>query len=349
MGKYLKALDQIQRAWKRRDEVILSSSVSGTKVRTKKELLLAARMSFSLGQYNDAEEYIDSILEQWPDSPEGLIAHTEKIKILNELNKFSELKEFLLEHPETPEKDIDYYTMIARCHWELGEYADSAEAWSMAFGMNSENGVYAVNAANALDIAGKKEEALSLFLAAGKIFIKQGNNEEIAAMIPKLSNLGSENWEARVLIGKWAYSVNDYARCLVEFAASEKLKKDLRPRPKGDPAVYYLWGLASNIMGKNKNAVRLLERAVKLAPDYGLFRFKLAEIKITGGNYDRDVIKELKHALDFIDDGMKAEMANRAGNLLLNAGDAKNAKHFLNIAAAGNPPEEQKESSDAGD
>ncbi|MDR0323503.1 MAG: hypothetical protein LBI12_03530, partial [Treponema sp.] len=32
MGKYLKALDQIQRAWKRRDEVILSSSVSGTKV-----------------------------------------------------------------------------------------------------------------------------------------------------------------------------------------------------------------------------------------------------------------------------------------------------------------------------
>nr|AGS52049.1 hypothetical protein [uncultured bacterium contig00008] len=332
MGKPSKALEQIIKAWEQRDEVISSATISYTEVRTRKELLLAARMSFNLGHYSQAEEYFDKILELWPSSAEGKIAHKEMLKVLNEQNKFKEIKEFITKRSNAIEKDLDYYAITARSYWELKEYKKSANAWENAFSINSKNGVYAANAANALELSGNKEKALSLFLAAGKIFLNQGNNDELAVMMPKLSTLGSENWEGRALIGKWAFSIEDYDRCAAEFAASEKLRRALKPKPKEDPALYYLRGLVYNIKGKNNDAIRLLERAVKLAPDYGLFSFKLAEIKLTSGIVDPNLVKELKRALDLIDDDQKAEMAKHAGNLLLKTRYKKNARYFLDIA-----------------
>jgi len=332
MGEASKSLSQITRAWKRRDEAISAESVTYTKIRTRKELLLAARMSHRLGQYSEAEEYVDAILDQWPNSAEGKAAHEEKIKVLIESNKFAELKEFLMKHTERTGKNIDYYTLLARCHWELKEYKASAKAWDKAFKMNNKNGIYAVNAASALDIIGKKEEALERFLEAGKIFLKENNNPELVTMIPKLAVLGEKNWEARALIGKWAFSIEDYDRCAVEFAAANKLRCAIKPQPEADPALFYLWGLVLNIKGKNKEAIRLLEKAVKLAPDYGLFRFKLAELKLTGGVKDPNIAVELKTALELSGDDPDGKMANRAGNLLKKAGYAKQAEYFFEKA-----------------
>jgi tetratricopeptide (TPR) repeat protein len=332
MGKSSKALEQLKKAWKRRDAVIDSADVSYTVVRTKKELLLAARMSFDLEQYEEAEKYIDMLLEQWADSEEGKTAQTEKIKVLNELNKFSELKEFMLKNSDSLNKDIDYYTMLGRCHFELKEYEDSAHAWEKAFEINAENGVYAVNAANSFELAGEKEKALPLFLEAGKIFLRQGNGIELETLIPNLSRLGEKNQEARAITGKWAFSIEDYDRCVNELSTAEKLRYALRPRPKADPALFYLWGLVLSIRKKNKDAIRLLEKAVKLAPDYGLFRFKLVELKINSGVKEGHFVKELKLALKHTDEEMKEEMAIYAGNLLLRIKDTQNAEYFFNLA-----------------
>jgi len=283
MDEPVKALDQINRAWKRRDEVINAVS-NASRVRTKKELLLAARMSFRLSEYKAAEEYIDAIFDHWPDSAEGKLACTEKIKILYELNKFAELKEFVIKNQHNINKDIDYYTLFAKCLWELKDYADSAEAWDKAFEINAENGIYAANAANAHEIAGNKKEALSRYVSAGKIFLNQDNMPELNALMPKLSLLGTENWEARALAGKWAYSIEDYDRSAREFETSNKLRCAIRPRPKADPAVFYLWGLVYYIKGNIKSAIRLVRRAVKLAPDYELFRVKLKELMLINEN-----------------------------------------------------------------
>jgi len=165
--------------------------------------------------------------------------------------------------------------------------------------------------------------------------------------MPKLSILGGgKNWEVRILAGKWAFSLEDYNRCIKEFTVAEKLRLETRPRPAADPALFYLWGLSENIMGKTKDAIRLLEKAVKLAPDYGLFRFKLTELKLTAGVKNIDIVSELKLALKSIDDNLTAEMANHAGNLVLNAGDAKNAKFFFDkankAAEAGNNGKKKK-------
>ena len=332
MGKSSKGMEQISKAWKRRDEAIRSASITSEEVRTKRELLLAARMSFDLAQYNEAEEYIDLILEQWPNSAEGTVAKTEKIKILNELNKSKELKEFVLKYPDTLNKDINYYTMLARCHFELQEYKESAEIWKTVFRMNPENGIYAANAANAYELTGKKKDALKFYLEAGKLFLKEDNQGELSAIMPKLSVIGGKNWEARALLGKWAYSIEDYARCAADFTAAEKLRCALKPRPAADPALFYLWGLVLSIKGKNKDAVRLLERAVKLAPDYGLFRFKLAEIRLLSGEKNQHLADELKLALDHYGDDSGGVMAAHAGNLLLKAGYQKKAQYFFNRA-----------------
>ncbi|MCL1958772.1 MAG: hypothetical protein FWF68_04155, partial [Spirochaetes bacterium] len=277
MGEPAKALDQIIRAWKRRDEVIRTVSAS-SEVRTKRELLLAARMAFRLGQYDRAEEFINAILDQWPDSAEGKIAHTEKIKILTELNKFKELNEFIINNPFKIEKNIDFYTLLAKCRWELKNYVDSAEAWDKAFEMSEKNGIYAVNAANAYEMAGDEKEALARYIAAGNIFLNQDNMPELAALMQKLSVLGKDNWEAHALAGKWAFSIEDYDKSAKEFEISHKLRCALRPRPKPDPALYYLWGLVFYIKGKIKTAIRLVRRACALAPDYELFSKKLKEL-----------------------------------------------------------------------
>jgi Flp pilus assembly protein TadD len=102
----------------------------------------------------------------------------------------------------------------------------------------------------------------------------------------------------------------------------------MRPRPKGDPAHFYLWGLILSIKGKNYEAIRRVNRAVRLAPDYGLFRFKLAELKITEGAKDPKLAEELKIALDRMDDP-EGKMAEYAGTLLHNSGYAKSAKYFF--------------------
>jgi tetratricopeptide (TPR) repeat protein len=328
MGEPLKAMEQINKAWERRDKAIRAVSGGEEAVRTKKELLLAARMSLRLGQRGEAVSFIDAILEQWANSAEGKEAIKEKIKILGDLKKFAELKEFVLKYAKN-KKDINFHTILGRCYFELKDYKKSAAAWEKAFQMNGGNGIYAANAANALELAKKKEEALALFITAGKIFLNQDNQAELGAIVPKLSALGADNWEARVLAGKWAFIMEDYNRCITEFSAANKIRGAVKPRPEADPAHYYLWGLALNIKDKNSDAVRLLERAVKLAPDYGLFRFKLAEIKLTAGIKDPAIAKELKLALDNMDDP-DGKMAEHAGNLLRNAGNAKDAKYFFN-------------------
>jgi tetratricopeptide (TPR) repeat protein len=282
MDEPVKSLDQINKAWKRRDEVI--RTVAASIVRTKKELLLAARMSFRIRHYNEAEEFIDEILDQWANSAEGKLAYTEKFKLLNELNKFAELKEFVNKNHPKINKDIDYYTLYAKCLWELKDYASSAEAWDRAFEINPENGIYAANAANAHEMSGDEKNALSRYISAGKIFLNQDNMPELAAVMPKLFLLGLEDWEARALAGKWSFSIRDYERSAKEFEAANKLRCALKPRPKADPALFYLWGLVYYIKGKIKTAIRLVKRAVKLAPDYELFRTKLEELMLINDN-----------------------------------------------------------------
>jgi tetratricopeptide (TPR) repeat protein len=331
MGKDSLALDQIKKAWERREEAKLSVSAGRVETRTCKELLLSARMAFRLEQYQEADNYIDALLGQETDTVERKEAIVEKARILNELGKFAELKDFILKHSSLIGNE-EICALLARSYLKLNDFENSAAAWNKAYELDAGNGVYAHKAASALELAGKKEEALVFFLKAGKNFMQLNNQAELAALVPKLILLGEKNWEARALAGKCAFSIEDYERCEEEFIVADKLRCALNPRPEADPAVSYLWGLVLHLKGKNSEAVRKLEQAVKLSPDYGLFRFKLAEVKLASGKRGEKYAKELRLALDSMNDDPEGEMSHYAGTLLLNAGDNKNAEYFFERA-----------------
>ena len=243
MDEPVKALEQITKAWKRRDDVIRTVSATAA-IRTKKELLFASRLSFRLGRFDEAEEYLDSILDQWADTSEGRIAHVEKIKVLNELGKYKELRQFVVKNSKKINKDLNFYLIMGKCCSELKKYKEAADAWNNACKTDS---VYALNAAKAYELAGNKEEALLFYIEAGKYYLNNDRIPELASVMPKLSLLGERNWEARSLAGKWAYSIEDYDRCKKEFEIADKLRCALKPRPKADPALYYLWGMVHYI------------------------------------------------------------------------------------------------------
>jgi len=338
MGKASLALDQLSKAWTRREEAARSVSATYTEIRTRKELLLAGRMALKLGQYREAEEFIDALLEQGYDNNEGKEALNEKVRILGELKKFAELREFFLKHSDILNKNSDMFALVAQSHWEQNDYASAAAAWDKAFKVDKENGVYAVNSANALELLDKKEEALVRFLEAGKLFLRQDNQAELSAMVDKMIIIGEMNWEARALAGKWAFSTEDYDRAESELAVAERLRRKLKPMPAADPAVPYLRGLISSLKRDYKSAVSFLAESVKIAPDYGLFRFKLAEntIYLNYGSYNPQFADEMRIALDLMEDP-GGQMANYAGTLLFSFDDFKNASHFFEKAVSADP------------
>ncbi|GHV95955.1 hypothetical protein AGMMS50293_22750 [Spirochaetia bacterium] len=337
MGADTEALTQIGKAWERREDAARSVMATYTEMRTRRELLLAARMAFRLERYSEADEYIDACLEQGVDTPEGKEALAEKAKILGELNKFAELKDFMLKHLSGMSEDSGLYALLANAHWKMNEYEPAAMAWDKAFELEKENGIYAVNAANAWELLGKNDKALERFLEAGGIFLRQDNHGELVVLVPKLISLGDQNWAARALAGKWAFSIEDYDRAETEFAASERVRRTLKPKPASDPAVSYLRALILILKGKHKEAARFLEEAVRLAPDYGLFRFKLAENRmlLCGDVYDPELAEDLQTALNLMSDDI--EMTNYAGTLLLRTGDCESAGDFFNKALAVDP------------
>jgi tetratricopeptide (TPR) repeat protein len=279
------ALTQITKAWERREEAARGVTAAYTETRTRRELLLAARMAERLEHYLDAEEYINACLAPDAESPEAEEAYIEKAKILSILQKHAELKSFLDGYIARRPDDPALYALLGHAHWSLGEFAQAALAWDRAFALDGKNGLYAVNAANAYGQLGKKDEALRRRLEGGRVFLRQDNYGELGALIPKLISTGVEDWEARALAGKWAFGIEDYDRAESELARSDSLRCRLRPVPPADPAVSYLRGQLLIRRNRPREAIVFLEEAVSLAPDYDLFRQKLAETRrgLTGG------------------------------------------------------------------
>jgi tetratricopeptide (TPR) repeat protein len=342
LGNAAKALDQITRAWARREEAARSVTATYTEMRSRKELLLACRMAFALEQYAEAGEYIDACIEQGTGNAEGKEALAEKARILGELQKHEALRDFMAENSEKIEMNASLYALLARSCRKLDEYEPAAAAWDSAFELDKENGVFAANAAEAWELAGNKEEALKRLLEAGRLFMRQDNRRELAALVPKLVILGAQNHEARALAGKWAFSVEDYDRAEMEFAAAEDIRRAQKPKPAPDPAVSYLRGLILSIKEKYRQANRFFEEAVCLAPDYGLFRFKLAEnrVLLAEGAYYPGLAQDLESAVNLAGGDTaesSAELANQAGALLLKTGDFENAGVFFDKALAAFP------------
>ena len=333
MGNSEAALFQINKAWENREEAARSVLATFTESRAKKELLLAAQMAVRLGKYDEADEYIDVCIEQGLDSPEGKEALLEKAKILLETEKYEELKSFVVKHIALKNDDPVLHTLLGHAYWYLDDHANAAAAYEKAFEIDSENGTYAVNAGNAYSAMKKKKQALACYLAGGRAFLNHENYDELGELIPQLLSLGKNDREAHALAGKWAFGIEDFEFAETELVLSEKIREKKQPLPPADPAVSFLRGLLSIRKGHRQEAFGFLEEAVRLAPGYGLFHFRLAENRYlyTDDADDSQVSKELEAALELLpDDGW---VNNFAAQISLARNDLAAAKQHLEKAA----------------
>jgi tetratricopeptide (TPR) repeat protein len=263
-------------------------------------LLLAARLAQGLGLYDEAEEYVDACLAGVSAGGNGAggasagyagdaggdaggdaaclrEAVVERAKILYARRRCSELREYAEKALAAGNRSAALAALLGHAHWELGDYGEAALAYDRAFELDGENGLHAANAANMYGALGRKAEALDRSLAAGRAFLRAGNYQDLGVLIPKLLALGPEHWEARALAGKWAFGIENWDEADRELDRAAALGRKARLKAgEKDPALSYLRALLLIRKAKRREALPLLEEAVRLAPDYGLFRFRLA-------------------------------------------------------------------------
>jgi tetratricopeptide (TPR) repeat protein len=317
MGQPVPALIQLKKAWENRD-------YPGTQ----RELLLAARLALGLELFGDAEEYINACISGGADTPEGRDARTEKAKLLYKMERYGELKAY---GEEGAWPDATLYTLLGHVYLGLNEFENAARVYDRAFELDSENGLPAKNAAKAYELLDRKAEALERYLEAGRVFLSQENYQDLGLLIPQVLSLGAARGDAHGLAGKWAFGVEDWAMAAKELAEAEELQERMG-MPK-DPAVVFLRGLLLVREGKRRDALALLEEAAALAPDYALFRFRLAENRflLSGDSEDPKLIADMEAAMEMApEDGW---IVNLAAQIALTRGDLESASAYLEKAA----------------
>ncbi|MDR2020302.1 MAG: tetratricopeptide repeat protein [Treponema sp.] len=313
------ALVQLKKAWEGREK-------------NQQELLLAGKLALTLELLNEAEEYIDACLALDPDTPEGKEAARERAKFLYAAKRYEELKtygETILPLSGDPVPG----TLLGHAYWHLHDYAAAAAAYDRVFEMDPQNGLAARNAANGYELLDRKEEALERYLKAGRAFLAADNYEDLGSLISKLLGLGAESWESHALAGKWAFGIENWAMAEDEFSRAETLRRAMTPEPEPDPALVFLRGLLLIRRGDRAGALALLEEAARLAPDYPLFRFRLAENRFLLKNDPEDpkLAADMEAALTLApEDGW---VHNLAAQIALTRGDTDGAAGHLEKAA----------------
>ena len=282
------AYDQILKAWQQREAAARSVMATYTEMRVRGELLLASRMACRLGQYDTAQEYIDACLAMRDDTSLEVLnddefdALSQKAIILSAQGKHAELVEFLVQRLNVKgdaSSIAALYALLGHAYWNLQDHKDAAAAWDKAFSLNADNGLYAVCAANAYEQLGKNAQVLSLLLDAGNCFLRQQDNSELEALVPRLLAVGNRSWEAHALAGKWAFASGDFDRAETELALSDDLRLAARSKQEADPVACYLRGDLLNRQGKPSEAFAFFSEAVRLVPDYELYSLRLEETR----------------------------------------------------------------------
>ena len=332
LGHAAPALVQLRRAWE--------SRTAAAELRPSGELLLGAKLAMALNQWDEAEDCIEEGLRCGSLSGEF---YSLKADFLYVRGRYDELTAFAAEtSPESFGNLPALYNLLGHAAFNAGDYGEAAKAYDRAFeagGEKDKNGLTAKNAANAWELAGGKKAALDRYIEAGRIFLAQNLYEELGLIVPKLRVLGYGDWEAHALAGKWAFGIENWTEAQRELDLAEKLR-DKNPGAKPDPAVLYLKALLLIRNDRRAKALLLLEEAARLAPDYPLFRFRLAENRFlmneSSGASDPDVMTDLEAALKAgRDEGeLYGWVHNFAAQLALSRGDTVQAAGHLENAAS---------------
>ncbi|MDR2768824.1 MAG: tetratricopeptide repeat protein [Treponema sp.] len=321
LGRSKNALNQLRRAWEQRP-------AAG------RELLLGAKLAMALELWDEAGGYVEQLLSG-AEQKEG---RNLKAAILYSRNCYDELVSWSASFSDDDFADpAALSVLLGNAFFTAGKYGEAAAAYDHAFALDGENALAAKNAANARELLGERADALEKYRAAAKVFLKQNNYADLGLIVSRLRLLGEQDWEARALIGKWAFGVENFAEAARELDRAEELRREKQAPP--DAALYYLQALLLIREEKRREALPLLEKAVKYEGEYPLFRFRLAECRflLNGDPADSRLAADMAIALN-VDRETETEsygwIHNFAAQLALSRGDMDGAAALLEKAVS---------------
>ncbi|MDR1506465.1 MAG: tetratricopeptide repeat protein [Treponema sp.] len=282
MGRANPALVQIRKAWESRREAEANAGNTEGRRQPARELFLAARLALALELWDEAAGCIEEGLSAGETGELAGEFRNLKAGLLYSRGAYEELLSWGEPADAVSFADpAELYNLLGHASFHLEKYEAAANDYDRAFAETegAKNGHAAKNAARAWELLGNGENALARYIEAGRVFLDQNRYEELGLLVPKFRFLGAGNWEAHALAGKWAFGIENWEEADRELETAEKLRKELKPKSKPDPAVLYLKALLLLRKDKRQEALPLFEKAVKYAPGYPLFHFRLAETR----------------------------------------------------------------------
>ncbi len=314
MGRHVPALIELRKAWNGRES-------------TARELLLASRICLAQRLVPEAEEYARSALER---SEGDADAVTELAGILYYRGEFEELDVLLAGLPREAVRSSAFLSNFEGhlLHWK-GLHADAAAAYERAGSIEPDQGLFSLHAGHEWSLSGEAARAVDCWLKAAKAFLSANETDDLESVILLLAEAAPDDRRVLGARGKYLYAIGDTE------AADEPLAAAIADGSE-DSADYYLHGMILRDRGETDAAIDALTRATELEPEYGLYRFRLAETLFNAG---RNADGEIAIALE--KDPYSGWTHNLAALAALEKDDIGSADAFLARARAILPAEHE--------
>jgi len=292
MGRYVPAIIELKRAWKDREPGV-------------DELILSARIHLTQRLVPEAEESVRKALALEPANPEAL---AELAGILYLDSRFADLRELFASIPEPMVEASPFFSNV-RGHlnrW-LGDHDAAAADYHRAASLAPDQGLFYLHEGNELLASGNDNAAIAAWLEAARIFLSTEDYDDLSDLVTTLGEKAPDNPLVAAIAGKYKYATDDGDGALASLEKAIALGSE-------DSAVWYLYGMLLSGKEDTDGAISALRKAVALAPDYGQYRFRLAEtLYLAGRECDAE-----------IDDALKANASGWTHNLAAMRALAKN-------------------------
>ncbi len=261
MGKYVPAILELKRARK-----------AGAP--DAEQHLLAAQAYLAQQLFPEAEEESRAAL-----ALEGgnLSAAAELGGILYLQNRFPELETLL---GSLERSGIERSPFLSNLeghlrHWR-GESEAAAQAYERAAALTPDQGIFRRNAGAEWKDCGQTDRAVEAWLGAGNAFLGDNAYDDLGELLASLRELAPKDPRVLALEGKFEYGRGNHDQ------AAKALDKAIKAG-SGDSGVWYLHGMLLSERGKTAKAIEAFRKAVEREPEYGPYRFRLAETLFFAG------------------------------------------------------------------
>ncbi len=263
MGRYVPALLQLRAAARLKEP-------------EEADRILAGRIYFAQRMLDEAEREFQSVLEANPSNEE---AFAELGGIYYRAERYEDLQRLLKKVPKPMMTQSSFLSNLeGHLFHALGKHEEAAEAYRQAFTVNPDQGLFAFHQANELYDCGKKPNAVDAYIQAARAFLQQEAYDDLAEVVTILERIAPNDSRTLSITGKYAYAVGRYDDALLKLKTACKKGSE-------DSADWYLYGLLLKT-DEPKEAVKAFKKACDLEPEYGLYRFRLAEaLYLSNGKY----------------------------------------------------------------